>query len=292
METITIKKLLTALAIILLAACNSETLPDSGPVLLAENTLAPTILAPTRIITSTPEPSRALPTGEVLSPLENVTVNADFVLVTPTLPPSKTPTGTPTLTQTPTLSPTPTVTVTATATRALFPTSVIIPITAAVANPLPQLCDSLWFFLDPQPSGCPRSAPASGPGVFQRFQNGYMIWAGTQDAIYVMYNDLANPQWQVFRDIFDDGMQEDDPEFNNPPAPDTWQPRRGFGMLWRGNEDIRNRIGWAIDELEEPFDIKTQIAGDGTLFFSDPTGSVFGLIPNGVGWTRYSGFGE
>ena len=290
--------LLWGFIIVVLAACGNTSQPrDSGPVLLAESTLAPTTPAPPRVITSTPETMQIQPTitptahtGEILSPLDVATVDADFVLVTPTLPPSKTPTFTPTFTATPTTSPTPTVTVTATATLMLFPTSVIVPVTAAVANPLPQVCDSTWFFIVPRPDGCPRSLPVAGQAVYQAFQNGYMVWIQAQDAIYVMFGDQQQPRWRVIRDEFDEGMAEDDPTFGDPPTEFTWRPRRGFGVLWRNDPAIRERIGWAVEEWEQPFSVQTQMAADGTLFISEPTGGVFAVLPNGIDWARYGSY--
>ena len=280
---------------IFLGACDSQTTTNTGPQLVQDVTLMPTTPASTRVLSATPErtviATLAPPTNEVLSPLQERTVDADFVLVTPTLPPSKTPTQTPTITQTPTYTPTPTVTVTATATLPQFPTSVIIPITAVIPNPLPQVCQSIWFFADPRPPSCPVSQPLVGQGVFQTFQNGYMIWVGVQDAVYVFYTDTNSPRWEVYRDEFDQGMQEDDPAYNNAPSGNLWQPRRGFGMLWRGNAYVRDRIGWATEVLERPYSVTVQNSTDGTLFISDPTGGVFSVLPGGQIWQRYAGFG-
>ena len=276
--------------VLVLAACDLSNSPaaDDGPRLVQDVTIEPTTPAPTRILSATPEPT--LPTLEVLSPLEVVTVEADFVLVTPTLPPSKTPSETPTITQTLTTSPTPTTTVTATATLPLFPTSIIVPITAPVPNPIQQVCDSTWFFIEPRPAGCPLSPPTASQGVYQAFQNGYMIWVSSQDAIYAFYSDRNQPRWQVFRDQFEEGMVEDDPAYDQSPFPNTWQPRRGFGMLWRNNSAVRDRIGWGIDEWEQPFSVLAQTAPDGSFFISDPFDGVFALLPNGADWARYSGY--
>lgn len=234
-----------------------------------------------------PVNSAPRPTLEILSALQVNTVEADFVLVTPTEPPSKTPTGTPSRTITPTLSPTPTRPITATATFPQFPTSVATPVIAIVPQAIAQVCDSAWFFLNPQPAGCPLAAPTAAPGVYQTFQNGFMIWLGHQDLIYVFYNDAAQPRWETFRDEFDQGEPEDDPAYVNAPSPNTWQPRRGFGVLWRGNAAVRNRIGWATLQWEQAFSVTAQAAPDGTLFISEPGGGVFAASPGGQLWERH-----
>ncbi|MBC7871332.1 MAG: hypothetical protein H7Y09_10885 [Chitinophagaceae bacterium] len=235
------------------------------------------------------------PTSEINSPLQVATVAADFVLVTPTLPPSKTLTQTltPTLTQTltPTITITPTITVTATATLQQFPTAAVtvIAIPAVVAQPQAVVCDTAWFFsISPAPTACPIRAESTSAGVYLTFQNATMIWVGQEDAIYIFYNDGAFPLWQAFRDPFDQGMVEDDPAYANAPFPNTWQPRRGFGLLWRTNAEVRNRVGWATLQFEQSFSVQAQTAKDGTFFVTDPSGGVYAAFFNRVGWQRYT----
>ena len=264
----------------LLTACADATIVDR-PRLIAQSTVdRDTVAFPTSVPTATAGP----PTQEIQSPLENITVEAEFILVTPTLPPSKTPTLTPTMTPTPTITPSPTQPVTSTATTFLLPTSEIQALTAPAQQAIPQVCDSTWFFIEPRPASCPLNPPLASQGVYQTFQNGHMVWVGSQDAIYVMYNDSLHPRWQVFRDYYIEGMPEDSAEYATSPQPGLWQPRRGFGMLWRSNTDVRNRIGWAIIEWELPYSVQTQTSNDGSIFFNTPTGLVFTLLPNNVEW--------
>jgi hypothetical protein len=278
-----VMKLLLLILVVGAAACAP---PQSvrGPRLVGEVIITPTDLLPTRLLSPTPPPV----TPELPAILQQPTVNADFVLVTPTLPPSKTPTRTPTVTQTPTITLTPTITSTATATAFVLPTSVIIPLTGVAAAPNNQICDSNWFFLQPRPPSCPMAVPNASNGVYQTFQNGTMIWVGSQDAIYVMYNDTLAPKWQVYRDTFEEGMIEQDGAFSSAPAAGLYQPRRGFGMLWRNNEAVRSRIGWATMKDEQPYSVQVQTSRDGTVYVSAPASNLFGLLPGGAGWSLYS----
>jgi hypothetical protein len=272
------------LLLVLLAACAGEQ-PAIGPRLVGDVTLAPPGTAlPTRVLSATP----ALPTLEVPSVLQAVTVDASFVLVTPTLPPSKTPTLTPTQSLTPTQTLTPTTTVTATATAFLLPTSVIIPITREVAVAANEVCESTWFFIQPRPPACPLNPPNASQAVYQRFQAGHMMWVQSQDAIYVLYDDAAQPRWQVFRDYFNEGMPEVVGEYLQAPAAGLWQPRRGFGLVWRSSEIIRGRLGWGVMEYEQPYSVQVQTSRDGSIFLSQPAGSIFALLPGGVNWNEYS----
>lgn len=265
---------------VMLAAC-SEAAVVTQPRLVAQSTVEPESVS---FPTAVPTVTIIRPTQEVQSPLENITVEAEFILVTPTLPPSKTPTLTPTITPSPTVTPSPTQPVTATATTFLLPTSEIVALTAPAQQPIPRVCDSTWFFIEPRPASCPLNPPLASQGVYQTFQNGYMVWVGSQDAIYVLYNDSLHPRWQVFRDYFNEGMPEDSSQFTAAPQAGLWQPRRGFGMLWRGNTDVRNRIGWATLEWEQPYSVQTQTSNDGSIFFNTPTGAVFTLLPGNVEW--------
>lgn len=276
--------LLVAMLLSVFAACVpvSSGEPD-GPVLVREVTVVPSEALPTRVLS--PTPIRVTP--EIQSPLSQVTVDAQFVIVTPTLPPSKTPTQTPTFTPTLTFTPTPTLTNTATATTFLLPTSEFIAITQPVAAPNNRICDSNWFFIQPRPQSCPMYPPNASAGVYQEFQNGYMIWVGSQDAIYLLYGDQGSPRWEVRRDYFLEGMSESAVEYDNAPLSNLWQPRRGFGWLWRADANIRSRIGWATQQWEEPFSVQVQTANDGAIFVSTPRGTVFALFPSGLNWEKY-----
>ena len=271
--------------VVVIAACAP---PQNvrGPRLVADVAITATQNLPLGVLPTTVASPPPL-TAEVPALLALPTTDADVVLVTPTLPPSKTPTRTPTFTLTPTVTLTPTITTTSSATAFLLPTSVIVPLTSLVIAPANQICDSNWFFLQPRPASCPLNIPNASNGVYQTFQNGVMVWVGSQDAIYVMYNDSGAPRWEVFRDYFSEGMEESSGAFGNAPA-NGYQPRRGFGMLWRGNEIVRNRIGWANMKDELPYSVQVQTARDGSIYISTPTTDLFGLLPSGTGWNVYS----
>lgn len=275
-------------AIIILGTACSALAEDvgDGPRLVQESTLNPTATPLISEGTVAPSPLPASPQPEVVSPLDVVTFDAQYVLVTPTLPPSKTPT------QTPTFTPSPTFTATASATAFLLPTSEIIEVTDVVAAPANIICDSNWFFIQPRPDSCPMNPPNASNGVYQRFQNGHMVWVGAQDAIYVLYDDAVQPRWQVVRDFFDEGEPEDAPSFNTAPQPDLWQPRRGFGLVWRTEFDIRERIGWATQQWEEPFSVQVQTSNDGTIFISQPGSGIFALTARGTSWQEFTASGN
>lgn len=296
------------LLLMLFTACTTDP-ALSGPRLVQDVTVTPITPEAARILSPTPSPTPlALPvsTTEMESPLEVATVNVDFILVTPTMPPSKTPTPTltPTYTITPSLTLTPTPTVTAT--TIFVPTAVAAQFTPLPPNPqsAPQQqppqqqpvqpavsCSMQWFFTQPRPATCPSGPPLTSAAALEQFQQGYMIWIGEQNAIYVIYDSQTQPRWQVFDDTFVDGMMEYDPGWGEGP-PYTYQPKRGFGKVWRERGEVRQRIGWSVREWSEPYTAQVQVAADGSIFIQESRGGVFNLIPNGVDWKRYDGYGS
>lgn len=83
----------------------------------------------------------------------------------------------------------------------------------------------------------------------QVFQNGRMFWVQPTREVWVMIaadDTGTHGEWLIFEDSFVEGEDEIDPELT-PPA-DTIQPRRGFGKLWRQNENLRTGLGWGITE--------------------------------------------
>lgn len=277
--------------VISLAAC-SDLPANDGPQLLSQRTLVVGDVTPV----DTPRPTSTInrDSSEGLQSLGVVTAAAQFVVVTPTQPPSKTPTVEPTVTPSPTptntLTPERTSTPVPTVTRTLelLPTREIIEVTRIVDTPAPRVCDTSWFFIQPRPPSCPAYPATVSQGVYQEFQNGYMIWVQRTDAIYVLYTDGASPRWSVFRDYFEEGMAEEAPQYSNAPSSNLWQPRRGFGLLWRDNATIRNRIGWATVQWEEPYSVNLQTGNNGAIFISTPRSFVFSLFPNNSGWQSLS----
>ncbi len=292
------------LIVLLLAACASPTTTDGAPRLVQEATLGPITPIATRNLSATPSPTALVipvSTSEIDSPLQVATIDVDFVLVTPTLPPSKTPTNTPTMTPTATQLPPPSLTpLPPLPTNVLIPTSIPAAATPiqSILNPQPQVqaqpqvsCSGQWFFSQPRPSTCPSGSSLTSTAALEQFQQGFMIWIGEQDAIYVIYDSANTPRWEVFNDTFEEGMIEYDPGWG-PGPPYTYQPKRGFGKLWREHPEIRQRLGWSVREWSEPFTTQVQVGNDGSLFIQESRGGVFNLFPGGSDWKRYEGYGN
>lgn len=86
--------------------------------------------------------------------------------------------------------------------------------------------------------GCPVNGGSTVQLVMQPFERGEMIWRDTRQ-IYAL---AASGQfWQV-ADAWLEGMPADDPAFAPPGG--LIQPVRGFGLVWRSNQSIRDALGW------------------------------------------------
>lgn len=82
----------------------------------------------------------------------------------------------------------------------------------------------------------------------QVFEGGRMFYLQPVDRIWVLVYDedtRDSGTWAVYENEWVEGMPEIDPSII---APDGYiQPRRGFGVLWRENDDLREVLGFALD---------------------------------------------
>jgi hypothetical protein len=110
------------------------------------------------------------------------------------------------------------------------------------------------------PTASPTEGPTATPDVFptpitgqifvaqQTFQRGEMFWLEPIDQIWVLTTDNEGKLvWIVQDDTFEEGMPESD-ESLLAPGEGLIQPIRGFGMLWRNDQNIQNMLGWATGE--------------------------------------------
>lgn len=105
-------------------------------------------------------------------------------------------------------------------------------------------CPYDWFFAN-APDICAQDAAIISPAAEQPFEHGWMIWVQEEDAIYVLYNDTGyTTRWDRFTDEWDEGEPIDDPSLTPPPG--LSQPQRGFGLVWREQPLVRDRLGWAL----------------------------------------------
>lgn len=105
--------------------------------------------------------------------------------------------------------------------------------------------------------GCPEPA-ISSDAAEQHFERGTMIWVKEQDTIYVLFEDVPSGSERAstsFADEWDESQPDHDPSLVPPDG--LYQPVRGFGLVWRQNPEVRERLGWAVDQ-EIAFDTTVQ----------------------------------
>lgn len=223
---------------------------------------------------STPEPTQepsAEPT-DTPQPSPTDTIAAEPA---PTDTPAPLPTDTPTEEPTATPEP-PSVTPTATETATAAPTKTQTPVVATPTStpvlPSPtstpsQPCSimpvngfgKIWNEDSSVQSrlGCPQEAEyAILAAADERFEGGYMFWREDTKRIYVFIGDPNNDltgTWLEYSDTWVEGTPLPTPQGtpgvrgSNIPPIGKYAPVRGFGMIWRADPVLRERLGWALE---------------------------------------------
>jgi hypothetical protein len=145
-------------------------------------------------------------------------------------------------------------------------------------------CPDIWFF-SPPAEECP-GAPLVSQAAEQHFERGIMIWIEDKDRIYILYDDGATPKWESYTDTWDESQPDHDPGLTSPDG--LYQPVRGFGLVWRQNPRVRERLGWAVGQ-EQGFETTMQHT---TFFKYNATyigaldGNVWYLGPEQNSWEK------
>ncbi len=149
------------------------------------------------------------------------------------------------------------------------PTQVVLVVTATpdgVSSPSPVAATPSEAAAVTQTTGAaatatvpstPTLAATATPNVFptptigeiqvaeQLFQRGRMFWVQPTGQIWVLaLTGEGRGAWTIYPDTYEDGT---DPEVDAAlvPPDGLLQPQRGFGKLWRTNQDVRDALGWA-----------------------------------------------
>jgi hypothetical protein len=154
-------------------------------------------------------------------------------------------------------------------------------------------CPVPWFF-SPAPGVC-GSDPVLSHAAEQHFEGGVMIWVENtiwfeeQERIFVLYDDdQPSPKWQTFTDAWDASDFDGDPAIVPPDG--LYQPVRGFGKVWREHPQVRDRLGWAVDQ-ETGF--STVMQGTtrfkyNAIYLRALDGNVWHLGPEMSSWQKIS----
>ncbi|MBN1680966.1 MAG: hypothetical protein JW966_11815 [Anaerolineae bacterium] len=149
---------------------------------------------------------------------------------------------------------------------------------------IPLQCSETWFF-SPGPGTCPAGPPQISDEAEQTFERGRMIWVGSQDRVYVLFDDGDSPGWTQYPDNFEEGTPERDDTLAAPAG--LQQPIRGFGLIWRENARVRERLGWATSPevpFEGMFQSNSNEPDSGVLYLRTRDGGILGLDTTSNEW--------
>ena len=131
----------------------------------------------------------------------------------------------------------------------------------------PQLI-SAW---DQRKLGCPTEHSNVTWAAWEPFEGGYMFWRNDIDGTYVLYfqdrDDRSTGYWEQMPEEWKWDLSNPEGVGMTPPA-GLYEPKRGFGWLWRthlGGPD--SPLGWAEEE-EKGFCAKIQPFDEGLIFQS------------------------
>jgi hypothetical protein len=289
-----------------LAACNPASVPETAdlPTLAA---LPSVTLTPTSTITLTVTASLTPTITLTSQPSETATFT-----VTPSATITETATPTATNTPLPTDTAEPTVDnegVSALVQLALNATilpqtvqpvpAAVTPVgvatTAATSCPFPPSGGfGVVYLNDPtltQQIGCPVGNPpltASVASASQVYERGEMFWlAGPPGVIYVLFN---TGRFQRYDDTYNSAS--DPISGGETPPSGLLEPIRGFGKVWRSFPDVRNGLGWALQE-ESGGQATTQQFDRGVMLHLPQRGLIIILVNDAGGlsggWRSLSG---
>ncbi len=147
---------------------------------------------------------------------------------------------------------------------------------------IPLRCPDEWFF-SPAPDICPAGAAVFTDGAEQHFEDGVMVWNQAEGRIYVLSEEPSR-EWRAYTDEWEEGDPISDPDIDPPPG--LYQPVRGFGLVWREQPHVRERLGWAIHP-EQGYETALQHTSHvrySDLYIRALGGGVWKLGPNGSSW--------
>ncbi|MDP2659600.1 MAG: hypothetical protein Q8R28_02570 [Dehalococcoidia bacterium] len=131
-----------------------------------------------------------------------------------------------------------------------------------------------------RPLGCAQEPEKGASMAEQTFQKGFMYWRGDIRQIYVI---LDAGRWVAYPDTWNEG--DPSPSVGTPTPPETVEPIRGFGKVWRDGPAVRTGLGWAT-ERERGFNGLVQPFEQGVMIGTDK-GVIFVLFGSGA-WLRFT----
>jgi hypothetical protein len=127
----------------------------------------------------------------------------------------------------------------------------------------------------------------------QHFEHGLMFWLQSRNEIWALVDSPTTDQfyWWVLPNLWYEGTPEADLTIKPPSG--RYQPVRGFGAAWRATPNLREDLGWAVDQ-EAGFQTTLTYYPQG--FYSpdctwEPKSGIYEMKDNAGGLFRFVGEG-
>jgi hypothetical protein len=149
-----------------------------------------------------------------------------------------------------------------------------------------------WFFTGP-PTTCPDGPPMETAAAIQRFEHGLMVWLEDGqwwvegETIFILYDD----EYQSLESIPEEGMPTGPmPDDEYSPSDGRFVPESGFGLIWRDNSWMRQRLGWALaPEVGFNTTVQREITNQGMfIYFWDDQDQLIVLSGSSAHWAERS----
>jgi len=125
--------------------------------------------------------------------------------------------------------------------------------------------------------GCPTEVVRDRPAAIQNMEHGVMLWVDFGEDDWRIFAISAWGWHESFHDTWEAGMA--DPNVD-PPA-GLFAPKRGFGKVWQDNPDVRNNLGWAVEDGERAETVTVQRMQHGMLVWLQSSDMVYALSSDG-----------
>ncbi len=135
--------------------------------------------------------------------------------------------------------------------------------------------------------GCATSRARVTWAAWEPFQGGYMLWRSDTDEVYIFYHDRNNRStgrwWKAPKEWKWDGSNPGGVGMSPPQG--LYEPKRGFGWLWRTHlGGPGGKLGWALDK-EKGFCARIQPFEKGLIFHSSTVSCT-----NQYNWATHPSF--
>jgi hypothetical protein len=152
---------------------------------------------------------------------------------------------------------------------------------------IPLQCPIEWFF-SPPPEDCADGAPIETVIVDMTMQRGRMVYIQDTEDVYTLFNDGQQPGWLRFDNRYNPGVHPSRDE-NAPPK--MLQPLDQLGYVWRGDNDIRNRLRLGLQEAItiDGFVQTSTLRGQEIVYISGANGVVLQILPGNEIWQVIGG---